>query len=73
MSKMYCMVGTDANIEIDGFPFFAEEITSSEPYNRRDFKRDKIKCVYTTKLVNTIKSSYMDNLRQFVKVAVIYQ
>ena len=43
MSKMYCMVGTDANIEIDGFPFFAEEITSSEPYNRRDFKRVKIK------------------------------
>ena len=37
------MVGTDANIEIDGFPFFAEEITSSEPYNRRDFKRVKIK------------------------------
>lgn len=39
----------------------------------KTFKRDKIKCVYTTKLVNTIKSNYMDNLRQFVKVAVIYQ
>lgn len=36
------------------------------------FKRDKVKCVYTTKLVNTIKENYIDNLRQYVKIATIY-
>ena len=43
MAEMYNLVATDANIEIDEFPFYAEEITSTEPYNRRDLKRTKIK------------------------------
>ena len=30
------------NIEIDGYPFYAENITSNEPYNRRETNRTSI-------------------------------
>ncbi len=33
----------DCNVEIDGFPFFASEITSNESFPRRELKRTKIK------------------------------
>lgn len=32
----------DQNVEIDGFPFYAESITPNEAYSRRDLKRTKI-------------------------------
>lgn len=32
----------DQDVEIDGFPFYAESITPNEAYTRRDLKRTKI-------------------------------
>ena len=43
MADMNNIVGVEANVEIDGFPFYAEEINGTEPYNRRELKRTKIK------------------------------
>lgn len=34
--------GAEASIEIDGYPFYPEEINSQEPYNRRELNRQSI-------------------------------
>ncbi|WP_299523250.1 hypothetical protein [uncultured Methanobrevibacter sp.] len=40
---MYNVIAVDANVEINGFPFFAKEIKANEAYNRRELSRKKIK------------------------------
>lgn len=44
MVGMYDDINEDVseNIEIDGYPFYAENITANEPYNRRDTNRESI-------------------------------
>ena len=34
--------GVEASIEIDGYPFYPEEITPQESYNRRELNRQSI-------------------------------
>ena len=34
--------GIDATVEIDGYPFYAEEITGNESYNRRELNRQSL-------------------------------
>lgn len=34
--------GAEENVEINGIPFYAEEITPNESYNRREFNRKSI-------------------------------
>lgn len=45
----------DANVEIGGFPFYAQEITASESFARRDLKRTNV--MSGTQVVT--KSSYL--------------
>lgn len=44
MNTMYddAFTKAEAPVEIDGYPFYAEEITSNEPYNRRETNRQSI-------------------------------
>lgn len=34
--------GVDATVEINGYPFYAEEITGNESYNRRELNRQSL-------------------------------